>query len=233
MRAAALLLVLLLLPGVPCAEARALEEGPGRPFCLRSAAAAAARPGNVNKFAPGTYEIAACGAPTGVSSRKKISSALVSATASAREGRFRHSWQRPHRPRRKPIGARSADSNGAGIGVTGVNLAVERVRYCAMRTASCMPACGRSRPGFFLVDTALNALSNVGVRIPGFWKSWRPLPAASGTRSPRSEISFARSVQPRSRATLVSLSRRRSFGAFNCWTGETPSKFRVRPRSSM
>ena len=32
MRAAALLLVLLLLPGVPCAEARALEEGPGRPF---------------------------------------------------------------------------------------------------------------------------------------------------------------------------------------------------------
>jgi hypothetical protein len=57
MRAAALLLILLLLPGVSCAEARALEKGPGSAFSLRSAAAAAARPGNVDKVAPGTYEI--------------------------------------------------------------------------------------------------------------------------------------------------------------------------------
>src|SRR5262249_38289445 len=45
----------MLLPGMPRAEARGLQVGPGRPFAP-SSAAAEARPGDVIRVAPGTYQ---------------------------------------------------------------------------------------------------------------------------------------------------------------------------------
>ena len=79
---AALLLVLLLLPGVPRAEARVLEVG-----CLPPPPPRPSR-GMSSGSLPEPMRIAPCGAPTGSSSRGKISSVLLSATASAGKGVF-------------------------------------------------------------------------------------------------------------------------------------------------
>jgi hypothetical protein len=56
MRLAAISLLMLVLPTGLSAQPRILDVGPGRPFGLPSAAAAAAQPGDVIRIAPGTYE---------------------------------------------------------------------------------------------------------------------------------------------------------------------------------
>src|SRR4029079_2926598 len=56
MRLAAITLLMLILPTALSAQPRILDVGPGRAFHTPSAAAAAARQGDVIRIAPGTYE---------------------------------------------------------------------------------------------------------------------------------------------------------------------------------
>ena len=57
MRLAAIALLIVLLPTALSAQPRILDVGPGRVFSMPSAAAAAARPGDVIRIAPGTYRV--------------------------------------------------------------------------------------------------------------------------------------------------------------------------------
>lgn len=130
MRSAALLLVPLLLPGVLCAQARVLEVGPGSPFRLPSAAAVAARPGDVIKIAPGTYEDCAVWRANGlVIEGADFERVLVGNRTCDGKGVFVITGNDVTVRGVTLTGARSANSNGAGIRAEGVNLTVERVRF--------------------------------------------------------------------------------------------------------
>lgn len=56
MRLAAIALLMVMLPAAPSAQPRILDVGPDRAFRMPSAAAAAARQGDVVRIAPGAYE---------------------------------------------------------------------------------------------------------------------------------------------------------------------------------
>jgi hypothetical protein len=130
MRAAVLLLVLLLLPGVPRAEARVLEVGPGRPFGLPSATAAAAQPGDVIRIAPGTYEDCAVWRADGiVIEGEDFERVVIGNRICNGKGAFVITGNDVTVRGVTLAGARSADGNGAGIRAEGVNLTVERVRF--------------------------------------------------------------------------------------------------------
>ncbi len=126
---AAFLLVLLLL-GMPRAEARVLEVGPGRPFSLPSAAAAAAQPGDVVKIAPGTYEDCAVWRADGlVIEGEDFERVIVGNRTCNGKGVFVIPGNNVTVRGVTLTGARSANGNGAGIRAEGVNLTVERVRF--------------------------------------------------------------------------------------------------------
>jgi hypothetical protein len=129
MRPAALLLVLLLLPGMPRAEARVLEVGPGRPFSLPSAAAVA-RPGDVIRVAPGTYDDCAVWRADGIVIEGEDFERVTIANRICNEkGVFVIPGNDVTVRGLTLAGARSANGNGAGIRAEGVNLTVERVRF--------------------------------------------------------------------------------------------------------
>lgn len=129
MRAAAFLLVLLLLAGVPRAEARVLDMGPGRPLSLPSAAAAA-QPGDVIRIAPGTYEdCAVLRADRVVIEGEDFARVTISNRICNGKGIFVITGNDVTVRGITLAGARSADGNGAGIRAEGVNLTVERVRF--------------------------------------------------------------------------------------------------------
>jgi nitrous oxidase accessory protein NosD len=131
MRAAAFLLVLLLLPGVPRAEARVLDVGPGRPFSLPSAAAAA-QPGDVIRIAPGTYEdCAVLRADRVVIEGEDFARVTISNRICNGKGVFVITGNDVTVRGITLAGTRSANGNGNGAGIRaeGVNLTVERVRF--------------------------------------------------------------------------------------------------------
>lgn len=129
MRAATLLLVLLLL-GAPRSEARVLEVGPGRPFSMPSAAAAAALPGDVIRIAPGTYEdCAVWRADRIVVEGESFEHVIIGNRVCNGKGVFVIPGNDVIIRGVTLSGARNADSNGAGIRAEGVNLTVERVRF--------------------------------------------------------------------------------------------------------
>jgi hypothetical protein len=129
MRAAVLLLVFLLLQGVPRAHARVLEVGPGRPFTLPSAAAAAG-PGDVIRVAPGTYEDCAVWRADGiVIEGEDFERVVIGNRICSGKGVFVIPGNDVTVRGVTLIGAHSADGNGAGIRAEGVNLTVERVRF--------------------------------------------------------------------------------------------------------
>lgn len=129
-RAATLLLVALLLANVPRAEARVLEVGPGRPFRLPSAAAAAAQPGDVVKIDPGTYEDCAVWRADGVIIEgEDLERVIIGNRTCNGKGVFVISGNNVTVRGVTLTGARSANGNGAGIRAEGVNLTVERVRF--------------------------------------------------------------------------------------------------------
>lgn len=130
MRSAALLFVLLLPLGVLSAEARVLEVGPGGRFSLPSAAAAAAQPGDVIKIAPGTYEDCAVWRVNGlIIEGGEPERVIVGNRTCDGKGVFVIAGNDVTVRGVTLTGARSADSNGAGIRAEGVNLTVERVRF--------------------------------------------------------------------------------------------------------
>jgi hypothetical protein len=125
-----LLLVLALLPGMPRAEARVLEVGPGRPFSLPSAAAAAAQPGDVVRIAAGTYEDCAVWRADGlVIEGEGFERVIVGNRTCNGKGVFVIPGNNVTVRGMTLTGARSANGNGAGIRAEGVNLTVERVRF--------------------------------------------------------------------------------------------------------
>lgn len=130
MRSAALLLVLLLSLGAQRAEARMLEVGPGRPFSLPSAAATAAQAGDVIKIASGTYEDCAVWRVNGlVIEGADPERVIIGNRTCDGKGVFVIAGNDVTVRGVTLTGARSADSNGAGIRAEGINLTVERVRF--------------------------------------------------------------------------------------------------------
>lgn len=130
MRSAALLFVLLLPLGVLSTEARVLEVGPGGRFSLPSAAAAAAHSGDVIKIAPGTYEDCAVWRANGlVIEGIDPERVIIGNRTCDGKGVFVIAGNDVTVRGVTLTGARSADSNGAGIRAEGINLTVERVRF--------------------------------------------------------------------------------------------------------
>jgi hypothetical protein len=129
MRASVILLLSILLAGVPRAEARVLEVGPGRSFSLTSAAAAA-RAGDIIRIAPGNYEeCAVWRADRIVIEGEDFERVIVGNRTCDGKGVFVISGNDVTVRGVTLTGARSADGNGAGIRAEGVNLTVERVRF--------------------------------------------------------------------------------------------------------
>jgi hypothetical protein len=129
MRSTALLLALLLLSGVARTEARVLEVGPGRPFSL-SSAAAAARSGDVIRIAPGTYDDCAVWHVDGVVIEGEgFERVIIGNRICNGKGIFVITGNDVTVRGVTLTGARSADGNGAGIRAEGANLTVERVRF--------------------------------------------------------------------------------------------------------
>ena len=130
MRSAALLLVLLLSLGAQRAEARMLEVGAGRPFSLPSAAAAAAQTGDVIKIDSGTYDDCAVWRANGLVIEGADPERVIIGNRSCDgKGVFVIAGNDVTVRGVTLTGARSADSNGAGIRAEGINLTVERVRF--------------------------------------------------------------------------------------------------------
>jgi hypothetical protein len=130
MRLAGLLLVLLLAPTVLRAEPRVLEVGQGRPFPLPSAAAAAARSGDVIRIAPGSYEDCAVWRADGlVIEGRDAERVIIGNRTCGEKGVFVIAANDVTVRGVTLVGARSVHSNGAGIRAEGINLTVERVHF--------------------------------------------------------------------------------------------------------
>jgi hypothetical protein len=131
MRSTAFLLaLLLLLPGVPHANARVLEVGPGRPFNKPSAAADAARPGDIVRIAPGIYEDCAVWRADRIVIEGEDSERVIVGNRTCNgKGVFVIPGNDVTVRGVTLTGASSAQANGAGIRAEGVNLTVERVRF--------------------------------------------------------------------------------------------------------
>lgn len=130
MRAAMFAFLLLLLPTASYADGRVLEVGPGRPFNMPSAAAAVARPGDVIRIAPGTYEDCAVWRADGiVIEGEDAERVIIGNRICLGKGVFVITGNDVVVRGVTLSGARSDDANGAGIRAEGVNLTVEHVRF--------------------------------------------------------------------------------------------------------
>jgi hypothetical protein len=130
MRLAAISLLMLVLPTGLSAQPRILDVGPGRPFGLPSAAAAAAQPGDVIRIAPGTYEDCAVWRADGVIIEGEgFERVIIGNRICNGKGAFVIPGNDVTVRGVTLTGARSDDGNGAGIRAEGVNLTVERVRF--------------------------------------------------------------------------------------------------------
>jgi len=147
------MLVLLPLSGMPRADARVLEVGPGRPFALPSAAAVAARPGDVIRIAPGTYEDCAVWRANGiVIEGEDFERVIVGNRTCNEKGVFVISGNDVTVRGVTLTGARSANANGAGIRAEGVNLTVEHVRF--LRNENGILYAGVTRGALIVRDSA-------------------------------------------------------------------------------
>jgi hypothetical protein len=130
MYAAAIALLLIMMPTVLSAQPRILDVGPGRTFGLPSAAAAVARQGDVIRIAPGTYEDCAVWRADGILIEGEgIESVIIGNRTCNGKGAFVIPGNDVTVRGVTLTGARSADGNGAGIRAEGINLTVERVRF--------------------------------------------------------------------------------------------------------
>ncbi len=130
MRAAAIALLMVMLPAAPSAQPRILDVAPGRTFLMPSAAAAAARPGYVIRIAAGTYEDCAAWRADGlVIEGKDAERVVIGNRTCLGKGVFVVAANDVTVRGVTLRGARSVDGNGAEIRGEGVNLTVERVRF--------------------------------------------------------------------------------------------------------
>jgi hypothetical protein len=129
-RIAAMALLMLMLPMASSAQPRVLDVGPGRVFPTPSAAAAAARQGDVIRIAPGTYEDCAVWRADGlVIEGEDAERVVIGNRTCLGKGVFVVAGSNVTVRGITLRGARSDDANGAGIRGEGVNLTVERVRF--------------------------------------------------------------------------------------------------------
>jgi len=130
MRLAAITLLMLILPTALSAQPRILDVGPGRAFHTPSAAAAAARQGDVIRIAPGTYEDCAVWRADGlVIEGEDAERVVIGNRTCLGKGVFVVAGNDVTVRGVTLRGARSQNANGAGIRGEGVNLTVERVRF--------------------------------------------------------------------------------------------------------
>jgi hypothetical protein len=130
LRLAATALLMLALPTALSAQPRILEVGPDRAFRMPSAAAAAARQGDVIRIAAGTYEDCAVWRADGlVIEGSDAGSVVIGSRTCLGKGVFVVSGSDVTVRGVTLRGARSPDANGAGIRGEGVNLTVEGVRF--------------------------------------------------------------------------------------------------------
>jgi hypothetical protein len=128
--AIALMMLVPLLPMALSAQPRILNVGPGRAFSMPSAAAAAARQGDVIRIAPGTYEDCAVWRADGLVIEGEDAERVVIGNRTCLDkGVFVVAGSDVTVRGVTLRGARSEAANGAGIRGEGVNLTVERVRF--------------------------------------------------------------------------------------------------------
>jgi hypothetical protein len=128
--AIALMMLMLILPTALSAQPRVLDVGPGRAFSMPSAAAAAARQGDVIRIAPGTYEDCAVWSANGlVIEGEDAERVVIGGRTCLGKGVFVIVGNDVIVRGVTLRGARSEDANGAGIRGEGVNLTVERVHF--------------------------------------------------------------------------------------------------------
>ena len=130
MRLAAIALLMVMLPAALSAQPRILDVGPGRAFLMPSAAAAAARQGDVIRIAPGVYEDCAVWRADGLIIEGEDAERVVIGNRTCLgKGVFVIAANDVTVRGVTLRGARSGDRDGAGIRGEGVNLTVERVRF--------------------------------------------------------------------------------------------------------
>lgn len=128
--AIALMMLVPLLPTALSAQPRILDVGPGRAFSMPSAAAAAARQGDVIRIAAGTYEDCAVWRADGLVIEGEDAERVVIGNRTCLDkGVFVVAGSDVTVRGVTLRGARSEAANGAGIRGEGVNLTVERVRF--------------------------------------------------------------------------------------------------------
>jgi hypothetical protein len=130
MRLAAIALLVVMLPTTLSAQPRILDVGPGRAFRMPSAAAEAARQGDIIRIAPGTYEDCAVWRADGlVIEGDDAERVVIGNRTCLGKGVFVVAANDVTVRGVTLRGARSSDGNGAGIRGEGVNLTVERVHF--------------------------------------------------------------------------------------------------------
>lgn len=125
-----MLVLMVMLPAALSAQPRILEVGPGRAFRMPSAAAAAARQGDVIRIAPGVYQDCAVWRANGlVIEGEDAERVVIGDRTCLGKGVFVVAGNDVTVRGVTLKGARSDDANGAGIRGEGINLTVERVRF--------------------------------------------------------------------------------------------------------